>query len=96
MEIRSEIGSLYRNQVIKVVVMGNSYVEKHRLENEEEHGDYLDFVCEEIRDNPVFGGGDGLLDWRYNEDDLIKLHSWLDWEWEVSESGKKVIYVPFY
>ena len=93
MEIRGEIGSLYRNKVIKVVVMGNSYVEKHRLEYEEEHGDYLDSICEYIKGHPYIGK---LLDWRYNEEDLIKLHSWLDWEWEVSESGKKVIYVPFY
>ena len=46
MEIRRENESLYRNKVIKVVDMGNTDVEKHRLENEEEHGDYLDFVCE--------------------------------------------------
>ena len=40
--------------------MGDSYVEKHRLENEEKYGVYLDFVCEEIRDYPVFGVGDRL------------------------------------
>ena len=70
--------------------MGDSYVEKHRLENEGEHGDYLDFVCEEIRDNPVFGVGDRLLDWRYNEDDWGKLMLWVGWKTEVEELEERV------
>ena len=71
-------------------------VEEHRIRNEKEFGVYLDSVCESVKGHPVFGIGDRLLDWMYNEDDFVKLHSWLDWEWEVGESGKKVIYVPFY
>ena len=69
--------------------MKDSWVEKHRLENEERYGDYLDFLCEDLKGHPYIGNR--LLDWRYNEDDWGKLIIWLYWETEVEElKGKDV------
>ena len=53
-------------------------VKEHRLEIEgtklESH---LDLICESVKGHPILGVGDRLLDWRYNKDDLEKLHSWI-------------------
>ena len=68
--------------------MKDSWVEKHRLENEERYGDYLDFLCEDLKGHPYIGNR--LLDWRYNEDDWGKLMIWLSWETEVDELEKRI------
>jgi|TARA_B100000959_G_scaffold69052_1_gene73161 hypothetical protein len=74
--------------------MKDSWVEEHRLRNEEEFGDYLDSLCEGIKGHPFVG--DRLLDWRYDEDDLVKLMLWMDWEDASDDPENKVIYVPFH
>ncbi len=45
--------------------MKDSWVEEHRLRNEEEFGDYLDSLCEGIKGHPFVG--DRLLDWGSGE-----------------------------
>ena len=63
-------------------------VEKHRLENEEKYGDYLDSLCEDLKGHPYIGNR--LLDWRYDEDDWGKLMLWIGWKTEVDELEERV------
>ena len=63
-------------------------VEKHRLENEEKYGDYLDSLCEDIKGHPYIGNR--LLDWRYDEDDWGKLMLWIGWKTEVDELENRI------